>query len=1238
MHLESGNMPSFAEADPRRYWEAADSHERSNGRLFRSMTVALPNSLSFASQLLLAQAIAEHVTGGELPYTLAIHAGRSKDEGVPDNPHFHLVFSERVNDGVARVAEQWFRRASPAGRDPASGGARKTERTKPREWLGETRKAVAVEMNLAFEQAGVDDWVTAESHATQLARAREFGNTAEEIRLLLNPPSAHIGPAAKQCWTERGQKLDRYVQWEAGAASAQELQLAHALDEDAAAAAKSEVAELTAQIAAQEAQLAAERRADLEEREGTVRTTSKGGQWLDEAHQAALAGGDRELTLDEKEQSVETVEGQLEAEFSRLESELSATSAGPALLREEFGDRDARLSLAEWERGLERVKQRVDEELRTQEEALRLIPLGKQYLSEAEQPLAAEAAGPPARAELESMVRAVAQRVGEELDRLEEELVAIAGSENLRAEAAGAGDGRTLSLGEQWEDYERVKSGLEAELDHEEAAVREDPAGEEFLRDARLDVLGSADREAATLSERARIVKAAAEAKRHAEEKWNEEKAARVKTLGAQLGGLDLYHAHLADLDPKSLTENTPPTREHDAAALAAADSDDTRLERLHAVLSDEPAAARYREVLDAAPGQFNTADLDSALVAGEREREHLDALEIATEAAQAAAAESDVKLDDDTVRAIYETGETHAAGMAAVELTTVALAAAAAQKLPSKTIINTLNANESDPGRIAPALAAATAAAREEEERKEAQAAARREKERKEAQAAARREKERKEVQAAARREKERKEAQAAARREKERTAPKPAKPRRPARNYQAVDEHIAHRLRSAGLYGVMTSNSIEYAFRQHKVTDPSVVDEAIDILAGKKTGRGVPAALAANVKKNLASIAPPIAWAKLTREAPATSAPVVPPAQAAKKTKPQAPAPSAPSAAAARGPAAPSTPRQVPATQQATSAAAAQAPAAPSTPRQVPTTQVQQTAAEQERKARDKRWEALPAAAQEEARAWFDQLEPGRKGAPSAQRFEQVVGDVENLVTKTYDREESQLREREWHPTDKNGDELLKRARIDAFGTDREPVNLRERGAVLDAANILDAADRGFESANRQIEERLEITPSHASVREAAADTASTTGWLRKVMDAIASGKARPVYDDPGPKGENTQLLQKCIDDNRAAKERAADKQHAREMKDWQALGAVRRRFTPRPEPPEPEDPDPPTPEQITGWRSHVLRWARKAITDAAEYCKRKIFTADHLRTTLRAAQRHEPTHDQDRGGIQR
>ena len=132
VHLESGSMPSFASSDARLYWAAADSHERSNGRLFRSLTAALPNSLDAAGRLDLARSFAAHVTGGELPYTLAVHAGLSKKAGVADNPHLHLVFSERVNDGVGRAAEQWFRRAAPKGGDPAAGGARKSERTKPR--------------------------------------------------------------------------------------------------------------------------------------------------------------------------------------------------------------------------------------------------------------------------------------------------------------------------------------------------------------------------------------------------------------------------------------------------------------------------------------------------------------------------------------------------------------------------------------------------------------------------------------------------------------------------------------------------------------------------------------------------------------------------------------------------------------------------------------------------------------------------------------------------------------------------------------------------------------------------------------------------------------------------------------------------------------------------------------------------------------------------------------------------
>ena len=296
VHIESGSMPAFASSDARVYWAAADGHERSNGRLFRSLTAALPNSLDPAGRLELARSFAAHVTAGQMPYTLAVHAGLSKEAGAASNPHLHLVFSERVNDGVERAAEQWFRRAATADRDPASGGARKSERTKPREWLEETRQAWAAEMNLAFGRAGVADRVTAESHAAQLARAREAGDAEEEQRLLLNPPSQHIGPAAKHRWEDRSpeQKPDRYVEYEQASAAAREARLAHARDAAEAAEARRRIETLDVKIAALEAEQRRAEAAARRRKEAAARREAE--KRRDEARWKATAK-DREATL-----------------------------------------------------------------------------------------------------------------------------------------------------------------------------------------------------------------------------------------------------------------------------------------------------------------------------------------------------------------------------------------------------------------------------------------------------------------------------------------------------------------------------------------------------------------------------------------------------------------------------------------------------------------------------------------------------------------------------------------------------------------------------------------------------------------------------------------------------------------------------------------------------------------------------------------------------------------------------
>ena len=139
----------WAKDDPRSYWAAADTHERANGRLFREVEFALPRELDEGGQIELAREFARRLTradGERLPYTLAVHRGKG------ENPHAHLMISERANDGIERDAAQWFRRYN--GKAPEKGGARKSMTTRPKDWLEKTRKDWADQANQALQRVG----------------------------------------------------------------------------------------------------------------------------------------------------------------------------------------------------------------------------------------------------------------------------------------------------------------------------------------------------------------------------------------------------------------------------------------------------------------------------------------------------------------------------------------------------------------------------------------------------------------------------------------------------------------------------------------------------------------------------------------------------------------------------------------------------------------------------------------------------------------------------------------------------------------------------------------------------------------------------------------------------------------------------------------------------------------------------------------------------------------------------
>ena len=187
-HKEHGNMPEWAEDDPGAYWEAADEHERANGRLYSEIQFALPKELNEDERREAASRFAERLTGGErLPYTLAIHRGGTNGE----NPHAHLMFSERGNDGIERSGEQWFKRHN--AKAPEKGGARKSRAAKAGDWLEKTRKAWEQTANRALERAGRAERIDGRSLADLRDEAHRAGDLKRAAELS-REPNVHLGP------------------------------------------------------------------------------------------------------------------------------------------------------------------------------------------------------------------------------------------------------------------------------------------------------------------------------------------------------------------------------------------------------------------------------------------------------------------------------------------------------------------------------------------------------------------------------------------------------------------------------------------------------------------------------------------------------------------------------------------------------------------------------------------------------------------------------------------------------------------------------------------------------------------------------------------------------------------------------------------------------------------------------------------------------------------------------------
>ncbi|ELD0497035.1 MobA/MobL family protein, partial [Escherichia coli] len=167
---EAGNMPAWAQSNPLAFWQAADAYERKNGTTYREMEIALPRELSAAQRIELVREFVRQEIGDRHAYQWALHVPTAADGG--EQPHFHLMFSERQVDGIDRDPEQYFKRYN--AKAPEKGGARKGYGPSAGQTLTKAERAAELKelrgrweamCNAHLERAGVEQRIDMRSHA-----------------------------------------------------------------------------------------------------------------------------------------------------------------------------------------------------------------------------------------------------------------------------------------------------------------------------------------------------------------------------------------------------------------------------------------------------------------------------------------------------------------------------------------------------------------------------------------------------------------------------------------------------------------------------------------------------------------------------------------------------------------------------------------------------------------------------------------------------------------------------------------------------------------------------------------------------------------------------------------------------------------------------------------------------------------------------------------------------------------
>jgi hypothetical protein len=247
---ERGNLPQWAHGSAARFFAAADERERANGTAYREFELALPVELTDAQRGQLVRAFVAEQLGERHAYVWAIHEPRGQ------NPHVHIMFSERTRDGIERDEEQYFKRAN--SKAPERGGCPKSDRFSGGKTAAEREAAVealrsrwAEVQNLALEHAG---------HAVRV------DHRTLEAQGIEREAGQHRGPAVSGL-EARGQEAEVSARRAAELSARQEAVLRQPEHQ----ALVTELRQVTREEVAEQRAAARERRALLPQADGELR-------------------------------------------------------------------------------------------------------------------------------------------------------------------------------------------------------------------------------------------------------------------------------------------------------------------------------------------------------------------------------------------------------------------------------------------------------------------------------------------------------------------------------------------------------------------------------------------------------------------------------------------------------------------------------------------------------------------------------------------------------------------------------------------------------------------------------------------------------------------------------------------------------------------------------------------------------------------------------------------------------